>query len=176
MRLCFSIILQHQMMWMSLMCCVEFKYSKIHSFIICITLFLLSFSLSFFTENWKISHFYKIKSSYTPLFLSVQSLSCVPLFGTPWTVACQAPLFMGFSRQEYWNGLPFPSPLIVLEYYFFSSDRAVILTFQISQVVPSWLLLNSLTVIISNSRFILYPPLNYSINERIILLYICIYI
>ena len=31
-------------------------------------------------------------------------------FATPWTVACQAPLFMGFSRQEYWSGLPFPSP------------------------------------------------------------------
>ena len=29
---------------------------------------------------------------------------------TPWTVACQALLSMGFSRQEYWNGLPFPSP------------------------------------------------------------------
>ena len=29
---------------------------------------------------------------------------------TPWTVALQAPLFMGFSRQEYWSGLPFPSP------------------------------------------------------------------
>ena len=29
---------------------------------------------------------------------------------TPWTIACQAPLSMGFSRQEYWNGLPFPSP------------------------------------------------------------------
>ena len=29
---------------------------------------------------------------------------------TPWTVACQAPLSMGFPRQEYWNGLPFPSP------------------------------------------------------------------
>ena len=29
---------------------------------------------------------------------------------TPWTVACQAPLSMGFSRQEGWNGLPFPSP------------------------------------------------------------------
>ena len=28
----------------------------------------------------------------------------------PWTAACQAPLSMGFSRQEYWNGLPFPSP------------------------------------------------------------------
>ena len=31
-------------------------------------------------------------------------------FVTPWTVACQAPLSMGFSRQEYWSGLPFPSP------------------------------------------------------------------
>ena len=29
---------------------------------------------------------------------------------TPWTVACQAPLSVGFSRQEYWDGLPFPSP------------------------------------------------------------------
>ena len=36
--------------------------------------------------------------------------SCVRLFETPWTVACQAPLSMGFSGQEYWNGLPFPSP------------------------------------------------------------------
>ena len=31
-------------------------------------------------------------------------------FVTPWTVACQAPLSMELSRQEYWNGLPFPSP------------------------------------------------------------------
>ena len=31
-------------------------------------------------------------------------------FATPWTVARQAPLSMGFSRQEYWSGLPFPSP------------------------------------------------------------------
>ena len=29
---------------------------------------------------------------------------------TPWTVACKAPLSMGFSKQEYWSGLPFPSP------------------------------------------------------------------
>ena len=29
---------------------------------------------------------------------------------TPWTLACQAPLSIGFSRQEYWSGLPFPSP------------------------------------------------------------------
>ena len=32
------------------------------------------------------------------------------LFATPWTVAYQAPLSMELSRQEYWNGLPFPSP------------------------------------------------------------------
>ena len=37
-------------------------------------------------------------------------LSCVQLSEIPWTVACQAPLFMGFSRQEYWSGLLFPSP------------------------------------------------------------------
>ena len=35
--------------------------------------------------------------------------SC-PTLATPWTVACQAPLSMGFSRQEYWSGLKFPSP------------------------------------------------------------------
>ena len=38
------------------------------------------------------------------------SLSRVRLFATPWTVAYQASLSMGFSRQEYWSGLPFPSP------------------------------------------------------------------
>ena len=37
-------------------------------------------------------------------------LSHVQLFVTPWTVARQVPLSMGFSRQEYWCGLPFPSP------------------------------------------------------------------
>ena len=40
----------------------------------------------------------------------VELLSCVRLFATPWTVACQTPLSMGFPRQEYWSGLPFPSP------------------------------------------------------------------
>ena len=42
--------------------------------------------------------------------VKVKSLSHVQLFGTPWTVAYQAPLSMGFSRQEYWSGLSFPSP------------------------------------------------------------------
>ena len=43
-------------------------------------------------------------------FSSPQLLSCVQFFSTPWTVACQAPLSIGFARQEYWSGLPFPSP------------------------------------------------------------------
>ena len=40
----------------------------------------------------------------------VKSLSRVQLFAISWTVAYQASLSMGFSRQEYWSGLPFPSP------------------------------------------------------------------
>ena len=42
--------------------------------------------------------------------VKVKSLSRVRLFATLWTVAHQAPPSMGFSRQEYWSGLPFPSP------------------------------------------------------------------
>ena len=44
------------------------------------------------------------------LYSKWSSLSCVRLFVTPWTVAYHAPLSVGFSRQEYWSGLPFPSP------------------------------------------------------------------
>ena len=40
----------------------------------------------------------------------MKSFSRVRLFVTPWTVAYQAPLSVGFSRQEYWSGSPFPSP------------------------------------------------------------------
>jgi len=42
--------------------------------------------------------------------VKVKSLSHVQLFATPWTVAYYAPSSMGFSRQEYWSGLPLPSP------------------------------------------------------------------
>ena len=45
------------------------------------------------------------------LKVKVKLLSSVRLFATPWTVAYQAPPSMGFSRQEYWSGLPFPSPV-----------------------------------------------------------------
>ena len=52
-----------------------------------------------FSNAWK----WKVK---------VKSLSHVWLFATPWTAAYQAPLSMGFSRQEYWSGVPLPSPII----------------------------------------------------------------
>ena len=53
------------------------------------------------SQEASIPHHVKVK---------VKSLSHVQLFGTPWTVAYQTPPSMGFSRQEYWSGLPFPSP------------------------------------------------------------------
>ena len=45
----------------------------------------------------------------------VQSLNCVRFFATPWTIAHQTSLSMGFSRQEYWSGLPFPSSRDLLD-------------------------------------------------------------
>ena len=45
--------------------------------------------------------------------------SSVLLFATQWTVTCQAPLSMGFSWQEYWSELPFPSPLFSIDDTFF---------------------------------------------------------
>ena len=46
--------------------------------------------------------------------VKVKPLSPVPLFVTPWTAAYQSPPSMGFSRQEYWNGVPLPSPPVLL--------------------------------------------------------------
>ena len=53
--------------------------------------------------------------------VKVKSLSRVRLFETPWTVAYQASPSMGFSRQEYWSGLPLPSPRFSLVIYFMHS-------------------------------------------------------
>ena len=44
------------------------------------------------------------------MHVCAQLLNCVRLFATPWIVACQAPLPMEFFRQEYWSGVPFPTP------------------------------------------------------------------
>ena len=48
---------------------------------------------------------------YIHIYIHAQSLRCVQFFAIPWTVAfVQAPLSLGFSRQEYWSGLPCPPP------------------------------------------------------------------
>ena len=52
--------------------------------------------------------------------------SCIQFFMTLWTVACQAPLSMGLSRQEYWSGLPCPSPGRVSQYSIHNSIIAMI--------------------------------------------------
>ena len=64
----------------------------------CVCVYLYTLLLEIKTEMFK----YLVRNIYT--------LSRVRLFATPWTVAYQAPPSMGFSRQEYWSGLPFPSP------------------------------------------------------------------
>ena len=46
----------------------------------------------------------------TFIYVKVKSLSGVRLFATPWTIAYQAPPSTKFSKQEYWSGLPYPSP------------------------------------------------------------------
>ena len=58
-----------------------------------------------FSNAWK----WKVK---------VKSLSRVRLLVTQWTAAYQAPLSMGFSRQEYWSGLPLPSPFTLLTFIY----------------------------------------------------------
>ena len=64
-----------------------------------------NFSLFLFF-NWRIVAL-KVK-------VKVKSLSRVWLLATPWTAAHQAPLSMGLSRQEYWNGVPLPSPILMI--------------------------------------------------------------
>ena len=63
-----------------------------------------------FSPQKSIPLFYQTSCFRTTVKREDISLSCVRLFATPWKVAYQAPLSMGFSRQEYWSGLPFPSP------------------------------------------------------------------
>ena len=54
--------------------------------------------------------YFTTSTTWEALKVKVKLLSRVQLFAAPWTVAHQAPLSMGFSRQEYWSGLSFPSP------------------------------------------------------------------
>ena len=61
-------------------------------------------------ESGSDSHSVKISHSTLQGNLEPLRISYVQLFATPWTVACQAPLLMGFPMQEYWSGLPFLTP------------------------------------------------------------------
>ena len=67
--------------------------------------------------------------------VKVKSLSRVLLLATPWTAAHQAPLSMGFSRQEYWSGVPSPSPqerfsCVQFSQYFWSDEVFILFSFQ----------------------------------------------
>ena len=64
--------------------------------------------LSFLFPSWDSSHI--TQTAVINNALKVKSLSPVRLLATPWTAAYQAPPSMGFSRQEYWSGVPLPSP------------------------------------------------------------------
>ena len=65
----------------------------------------------------------------------VQLLSHVQLFATPWTIAHQTPLSMEFSRQEYWNRLPFP-PHFTQGSSYFTSCLAFVFTYQGALSIP----------------------------------------
>ena len=60
----------------------------------------LSSLLALNHSPWRVRH----------LVLPLSDFGHVLLFATPWTIACQAPLSMGFSKQKYWSGLSCPSP------------------------------------------------------------------
>ena len=70
----------------------------------CSAFFMVQLSHPFMTTG---------KTKALTMKVKVKSLSCVRLFVTPWMVAYQAPQSLGFSRQEYWSGLLFPSPGII---------------------------------------------------------------
>ena len=78
--------------------------------------------------------------------------SCLTL-ATPWTLALQAPLSMGFSRQEYWSGLPFPSPgaFLTQEWNLGPALEADSLPteLQSTSVVPVWLKFCILVAVVS---------------------------
>ena len=82
-----------------------------------ITVTFTTYSLLMACISWAVSKFINFLIETNSLltifkrsYCEVKLLSRVRLFAIPWTVACQAPPSMGFSRQEYWSGLPFPSP------------------------------------------------------------------
>ena len=68
--------------------------------------------------------------------VKVKLLSRVRLLATPWTIAHQAPPSMGFSRQEYWSGVPLPSP--VPHFIWVDGPEVCLYWTQLMYVTPSW--------------------------------------
>ena len=100
-----------------------------------------------FSNAWK----WKVK---------VKSLSHVPLFATPWTVAYQAPSSRWFSRQEYWSGLPLPSPIALTRWTFVGKVMSL-LSNMLSRLVITFLPRSKHLLISwlqSPSAVILEPP------------------
>ena len=71
----------------------------------------ISHSNAHFCPNFRLSFFFFF---CLLLLLLLSRFSCVQLYATPWTAAHQAPPSVGFSRQEYWSGVPLPSPFFCL--------------------------------------------------------------
>ena len=81
---------------------------------------------------------YKSKVKVNIFVCVLSLLSCVRLFAAPWTIACQAPLSMGFSRPEHWSELPFPSPGDL-------SDRGIQPAFLMSPALAGGFFMTSVT-------------------------------
>ena len=85
--------------------CIQKHQSNNHSFH-----FLIYISCWHCGKHLRSIMFPNLLNNLRKVKAEVKSLSRVQLFVTPWTIALQAPPSMGFSRREYWSGLPFPSP------------------------------------------------------------------
>ena len=94
------------------------RYALISIFTARLSLNLVNFALnshwstvhpSYLTTSSTVKDLHRVSPPPGSLPSSGLIKSC-PTLATPWTVACQAPLYVGFSRQEYWSGLLFPSP------------------------------------------------------------------
>ena len=99
----------------------------------------------FFADVFRIFYTLYQESSSNGVCVCVFVLSCDRLFANPWTVAHQVPLSMGFSRQEYWNGLPFPSPGQVMTSSVQSFSRVRLLA-------TPWIAAHQASLSITNSR------------------------
>jgi len=121
---------------------------------------------------WNLLHCNR-KRIHLPLFShSVMSSS----FSTPWTIAHQAPLSMGFLRQEYWSGLPFSSPTSALRLMIISSHFSclkfsevnsfpcVLETFQSGTIVYQWTPLFTVLITVLHKYLLETPGFSLNLN------------